>query len=290
MATKERSVSLLFKELDDDLDNLIKSFPPPKESVVETSTSTSSTSTSNKTTSNGKSTSTSADKGKKGADSNKSTYNNKSARGKTDGKPPTRSGRALPVAPKTPEVTVEVKVTEKKENSTVESKVDIKVEEKIEDDKVEIKIEEKIVEENIETKSDIQVVADTPKEEKKFVNVDEIKEKEEVEVKRLRTLNGFLSKQGHVVKNWQVRYFVLKDQDLYYYIDNTQSKLKGKVPLGTSSVELVPPHEGRDMCFVIKTPQKDLILAALNPEERMDWMNAVELAVHGTFSRKSMIK
>jgi len=44
------------------------------------------------------------------------------------------------------------------------------------------------------------------------------------------------------------------------------------------------------MCFVIKTPQKDLILAALNPEERMDWMNAVELAVHGTFSRKSMIK
>ena len=57
------------------------------------------------------------------------------------------------------------------------------------------------------------------KEEKK------IKKKRERDEK-LRNYRGYLAKQGHVVKNWHIRYFVIRDKEMFYYMFNNEKKLK----------------------------------------------------------------
>jgi len=99
-------------------------------------------------------------------------------------------------------------------------------------------------------------------------------------------MKGFLSKQGHVVKSWQVRFFVLKDSELFYYVDYTATKLKGKISLpGSFCVVQTIEMEGRENCFVIKTPQKELILSAPSPQERQNWIDAIVFVTKGILDK-----
>ena len=50
--------------------------------------------------------------------------------------------------------------------------------------------------------------------------------------------SGTLMKRGHVVKNWKRRFFVLKNQELKYYTDESLSSLKGEYILSRTSVIL----------------------------------------------------
>lgn len=81
--------------------------------------------------------------------------------------------------------------------------------------------------------------------------------KKEELAKHYRNMSGFMSKKGilsivvltmsgHVVKNWNTRYFIIKDSELCYFTDNTQSKMKGKISLSNSTLELVA-MEGREL-------------------------------------------
>ena len=48
---------------------------------------------------------------------------------------------------------------------------------------------------------------------------------------------GYLSKRGHLVKNWKKRWFRLKNDTLYYFKDKTDAAPVGEVPLKRSEVE-----------------------------------------------------
>jgi len=86
-------------------------------------------------------------------------------------------------------------------------------------------------------------------------------------------MNGFLSKLGHVRKNWKVRYFVIKYDEARYYKDE---KLKGKLSLKTCKVEDLPNgSHGKDNTFLVKQEKnKSFILSAASPKEKNQWMKA----------------
>lgn len=61
-------------------------------------------------------------------------------------------------------------------------------------------------------------------------------------IHELRTFNnqrkgiikqGYLSKQGHIIRNWKKRSFVLMRDELRYYKSETEKKPQGKIEIGT---------------------------------------------------------
>jgi len=59
---------------------------------------------------------------------------------------------------------------------------------------------------------------------------------------------GYLCKRGHVVKNWKKRWFIVKNDMLYYFKDKTDSEPLDEVPLKRS--EVCPSTKmGKPFCF-----------------------------------------
>jgi hypothetical protein len=71
---------------------------------------------------------------------------------------------------------------------------------------------------------------------KESLKIQKEQEIEELKLK-LSSFKGFLSKQGHFVKNWKVRFCVISQDELCYYVDESRTLLKGKYPLKESTVE-----------------------------------------------------
>jgi len=90
----------------------------------------------------------------------------------------------------------------------------------------------------------------------------------------------FLNKQGHIRKNWNVRYFTIKGTDILYFIDGTLTKLKGKFSIYNSSVEATAV-EGRENCFLVKSSTKSYIMSATTIEEKQDWIAAISFISTG---------
>jgi len=107
-----------------------------------------------------------------------------------------------------------------------------------------------------------------------------LEKKEREYENKLRTMHGYLNKQGHVVKNWNVRYFAIKGTDVLYYIDGTLNKLKGKFSIFNATVEPTAV-EGRENCFLIKAPNKSYILSAASIQEKQDWIAAISFIATG---------
>jgi hypothetical protein len=101
-------------------------------------------------------------------------------------------------------------------------------------------------------------------------------------------INGWLTKEGHIRKNWNRRYFVLEGSRLtdavQYYQDETLSKKKGEIPLTQCSI--VDTFEGKGQqqyCFEITTTKKNgnnaekikYYLCAENELEKNRWITAI---------------
>jgi len=89
---------------------------------------------------------------------------------------------------------------------------------------------------------------------------------------------GYLVKQGAIVKNWRKRWFALSDTKLFYYkrkedtepagvIDITRSRLEDSVAR-PNSFSIVSANSGRAYLLVAETPQ-----------ERDEWMNIIRVLV-----------
>lgn len=90
---------------------------------------------------------------------------------------------------------------------------------------------------------------------------------------------GYLVKKGHVRRNWQERWFVLKPGSLIYYVAEDQKEKKGEILLEESSVvESVPDKEGRRCLFCVKTSVRTYEMSASNLKQRVDWMQAIQMA------------
>jgi len=111
---------------------------------------------------------------------------------------------------------------------------------------------------------------------------------------RLRKMTGFLAKKGHVIANWQTRFFAIEESDMFYFVDDTRTKGKGKISLLSAQVEDVI-HDGNTphpFAFLLKpyVVSKDFLLSAQTAEEKEDWMNAIKLISSGNLSETALQK
>jgi hypothetical protein len=90
---------------------------------------------------------------------------------------------------------------------------------------------------------------------------------------------GFLKKQGHVVKNWKNRWFILKNTNLFYFKKKGDPKPLGEIPLEGSNVRRVNDKElKRSYCFELFSPsiQKAFYIQASTDNELESWMKALQ--------------
>ncbi|XP_016311063.1 differentially expressed in FDCP 6-like isoform X2 [Sinocyclocheilus anshuiensis] len=101
---------------------------------------------------------------------------------------------------------------------------------------------------------------------------------------------GYLLKKGHVRRNWQERWFVLKPSSLIYYVNEDLKEKKGEVLLEESSVvENLPDKEGRRCLFCVNAPVRTYEMSASNMKQRVDWVQAIQTALRLRAEGKSSL-
>ncbi|XP_028810270.1 differentially expressed in FDCP 6 homolog isoform X2 [Denticeps clupeoides] len=98
---------------------------------------------------------------------------------------------------------------------------------------------------------------------------------------------GYMVKKGHVRRNWQERWFVLKPSSMAYYVSEDLQEKKGEIALDQScSVESIPDKEGKRCLFSVKTPNRTYEMSATDQKQRVDWIQAVQTALRLTQENK----
>jgi len=65
------------------------------------------------------------------------------------------------------------------------------------------------------------------------------------EAKQNPDLAGYLTKEGHKIKNWKRRYFILKDNLLYYFKDRKDKNPVGVIVLDRANVQTAGKVTGK---------------------------------------------
>jgi len=84
--------------------------------------------------------------------------------------------------------------------------------------------------------------------------------------------SGYLLKQGHMIKTWKIRFFILKDIFFLYYEDR-----KDLPPLGVLNVVCATVLDvdksvfGKSFCFVVRTAFREIYCCASDEEEKEKW-------------------
>eukprot|EP01121_Diplochlamys_sp_Union-15-3_P014907 TRINITY_DN481_c0_g1_i1.p2 TRINITY_DN481_c0_g1~~TRINITY_DN481_c0_g1_i1.p2 ORF type:complete len:187 (-),score=33.64 TRINITY_DN481_c0_g1_i1:1000-1560(-) len=89
---------------------------------------------------------------------------------------------------------------------------------------------------------------------------------------------GQLKKQGHVVKNWKQRWFIIKNSMLFYFKNKTSlDKPLGAVPLEDAQINTEPKGK-KPFCFEVHSPKiNKTFLIQANDKPTMDsWVQAVK--------------
>lgn len=90
---------------------------------------------------------------------------------------------------------------------------------------------------------------------------------------------GYLTKQGGAVKSWKRRYFVLKDNFLFYYKRPRDDSPTGVIQLEGCSVEETPSEElDRKNCFTLRTPSRTWFFQADRQIEMDIWIDCISHA------------
>jgi copper chaperone CopZ len=91
---------------------------------------------------------------------------------------------------------------------------------------------------------------------------------------------GFLIKQGRVVKNWMKRWFVLRGSKLYYYKNQRDSQELGMLLLSTECRILDGQKKaGKRNCLEIRTPERDFfVYSDISEDDIETWKRALEQA------------
>ncbi|RMB91481.1 hypothetical protein DUI87_32060 [Hirundo rustica rustica] len=101
---------------------------------------------------------------------------------------------------------------------------------------------------------------------------------------------GWLRKQRSIVKNWQLRFFVLRGQQLLYYKDEDDAKPQGCLSLQGSTIKVVAanPEEGGKFIFEIvpgvageqnRAGQDSCVLMASSQAEMEEWVKSIQRAL-----------
>ena len=90
---------------------------------------------------------------------------------------------------------------------------------------------------------------------------------------------GYLTKQGGTVKSWKRRYFVLKDNFLFYYKRPRDDSPTGVIQLEHCTVVETPSEESdRKNCFTLRTPSRTWFFQADRQIEMDIWIDCISHA------------
>lgn len=92
--------------------------------------------------------------------------------------------------------------------------------------------------------------------------------------------SGELRKQGHRVKNWKSRWFILQNDYLFYFKSRLDSKPIDHIPLSNCAIQKASKKVKKQNTFEIRSPYIDKIyyIQANSEAEMDDWMRAIEAA------------
>ncbi|XP_077546989.1 uncharacterized protein LOC144159399 isoform X3 [Haemaphysalis longicornis] len=99
-------------------------------------------------------------------------------------------------------------------------------------------------------------------------------------------------KEGELMKvsrkEMQPRYFVLFSDSLLYLVPTPQGFLRVNYELPLSGMKvMVPPQQDYQNEFSVYTTKRSFILSASSPEEREEWISALNTAIQDNIHRKS---
>ncbi|KAM8887901.1 rho GTPase-activating protein 22 isoform 1-T1 [Synchiropus picturatus] len=107
---------------------------------------------------------------------------------------------------------------------------------------------------------------------------------------------GWLKKQRSIMKNWQLRWFVLRTDQLYFYKDEEETKPQGCIPLQGCQVNEItanPDEAGRHLFEIVPggTGDKDrapvshesFLLMANSQTDMDDWVKAIRRVIWAPF-------
>ncbi|KAL4636035.1 rho GTPase-activating protein 25 [Arapaima gigas] len=98
---------------------------------------------------------------------------------------------------------------------------------------------------------------------------------------------GWLKKQRSIVKNWQMRYFVLRANKLYYHKDDKEAAYQGFISIKSSQVKELPsnPDEPGKFLFEIipgsngDRERDSCVLMANSQNEMEEWVRAIRRVI-----------
>uniref|UniRef100_A0A672IR59 Rho GTPase-activating protein 24 n=1 Tax=Salarias fasciatus TaxID=181472 RepID=A0A672IR59_SALFA len=103
---------------------------------------------------------------------------------------------------------------------------------------------------------------------------------------------GWLKKQRSIMKNWQLRWFVLRSDQLYFYKDEEETKPQGCIPLqGCQVNELTanPDEPGRHLFEIVPGEisyirlHESFLLMANSQTDMDDWVKAIRRVIWAPF-------
>ncbi|XP_042566026.1 differentially expressed in FDCP 6 homolog [Clupea harengus] len=101
---------------------------------------------------------------------------------------------------------------------------------------------------------------------------------------------GYMQKKGHLRKNWQERWFVLKPSLMEYYVGEDLREKKGEISLDQSCVvETIADKEGKRCLFCVKTPGRTYEMSASDLKQRVEWIQANQTALKLTQEGKTSL-
>lgn len=92
----------------------------------------------------------------------------------------------------------------------------------------------------------------------------------------LASKEGFLTKQGYVVKNWKTRWFVLSKYDLSYFSDRNKDKPIKTLNLLDCQGCIKCDDIGKNYCFKLDFPDRTWYFHANTEEEQVEWMDIIK--------------
>ncbi|XP_031426283.1 rho GTPase-activating protein 25 isoform X2 [Clupea harengus] len=96
---------------------------------------------------------------------------------------------------------------------------------------------------------------------------------------------GWLKKQRSIVKNWHMRYFVLRGNILMYYKDDREGSNQGTIELRSSKVQELPSNADDKFLFEIIPPscgdrERDpYVLMARSQAEMEEWVRSIRRVI-----------
>eukprot|EP00761_Pharyngomonas_kirbyi_P001359 gb/GECH01001363.1/.p1 GENE.gb/GECH01001363.1/~~gb/GECH01001363.1/.p1 ORF type:complete len:415 (+),score=185.12 gb/GECH01001363.1/:1-1245(+) len=97
-------------------------------------------------------------------------------------------------------------------------------------------------------------------------------------MKQTKIKEGWLTKRGHVVRNWKTRWFVLRKDELLYFKSPNEQKANNGIPINQySSIEEV--QKMKPNCWKMISDGKATYMYANTPDEKNEWMDLIHKVI-----------